>query len=348
MRPSRRFLKYSPPTNDERAATEFMRVVRARSSSQRSLSPSALGARRRSPSAASASASASPPTARAPSIVQRARAEISAAGVDLEPSAAGRGGYATVYRGVARDPRGIALLMSRARDRVGDASSVPRGADVAVKIQAVAPEEVRDVEREARVHAYVSARAPSLTPRLYAAGRLACGAYVTLMAFVPGETLCSMLPLRAPQFLAIERLVAALWRLRVFHADLHCNNIIFERRARRFRVIDFGRAIVLPAALAPRTVAQAVRPSTQRLLQDYADAVVASRARTSRGHGYAVLDRTYFAPLDGLAQYAGNVHALRTLFAGLPPRERERLRPGRSATGGARTRRPPPSQTKSR
>lgn len=79
--------------------------------------------------------------------------------------------------------------------------------------------------------------------------------YVCVMGLAPGVTLSSYLRregLTADLYARVEKAVASLWMAGVIHADLHRGNIVYDPGAGTVTIIDFGWAVIVPAALKKR------------------------------------------------------------------------------------------------
>ena len=274
-------------------------------------------------------------------LVARTKQRLQFAGMVVEDVPVAKGSYGTIFIGKLGGQSGDAgAVLKTATSRVGDPKDIPPRAALAIKVQAIGDaKELENVEREARIHAFVARRAPLIAPKFYFSGYFGnTHSYVTVMEFVDGKGLCSAPPLGSRQFLTLEKMIGMLWRLRVFHGDLHCNNILVPKRG-GFKIIDFGRAIVLPGSVAPKTAVDAMRPEVQDAMQAYAARVVAKRARGGDA-GYGVLNR--YVPVPDRVQYADDVHALRVLYSRMDKVHRARLRPGISAPLAGRKANVPP------
>lgn len=269
-------------------------------------------------------------------LIGRTKQRLQFAGMLVDDVPMAKGSYGTIFLGKLDGQTGHhkveevrAFLRKMSTSRVGDVKDIPQKATLAIKVQVVRDAtDLKNVERESRIHSYVARRAPIIAPKFYFSGFFGdMRTYVTVMEFVDGKGLCSSPPLGSRQFLTLEKMIGMLWRLRVFHGDLHCNNILVPRRG-GFKIIDFGRAIVLPGSVAPKTAVDAVRPEAQDAMQAYAARVVARRARDGNA-GYGVLNR--YAPVPNKVQYADDVMALRVLYSRMDKVHRARLRPGVSA-----------------
>ena len=268
-------------------------------------------------------------------LVGRTKKRLQSEGMIIENSPMAKGSYGTIFAGKLDGQSGVrAFLGASATRRVGDPKELPPRSALAIKVQVIGDAmDLKNVEREARIHAFVSRRAPLIVPKFFFAGYFKeTRTYVTMMEHIDGRGLCSSPAIGPRQFLTLEKMIGMLWRLRVFHGDLHCNNILVPRRG-GFKIIDFGRAIVLPGSIAPKTATEAMRPEVQDAMQAYAARVVARRSREGNA-GYGVL-RGY-VPVQDKVQYADDVHALRVLYSRMDAIHRARLRPGVSAPQAGR------------
>ena len=230
-------------------------------------------------------------------------------GGDISTTPFAKGAYGRLF--IAKFPKGYdAAPLLALSNIVGDPGTIPKGETLALTIQKI--RNVQDIEnctREARIQLHVNVKAPTVSPRLYFSGyskKLA--AQITIMSGVDGRPMARANHISAKQFLALEAHVIRLWMAGVVHADLHTNNIIIDS-AGIPRIIDYGRAIVLPERLRPLKPINASKRNFQNKLQNYTNKVIIGRR--SRDNDYAAF-RGYL-PTDA-AQYSSDVQALRRIF----------------------------------
>lgn len=193
---------------------------------------------------------------------------------------------------------------------VGDPGTIPKGKTLALKIQKIRNVmDIRNCEREARIQLHVNNKAPTVSPRLYVSGySKRYAAQITIMEGIDGRPMARANAISAKQFLALEANVIRLWVAGVVHADLHTNNIIIDSSGNP-RIIDYGRAIVLPENLRPRKPIDASKRAFQNQLQAYTNKVIIGRRL--KDDDYAAFEG--YLPTNH-AQYSSDVQALRRIF----------------------------------
>ena len=240
--------------------------------------------------------------------------ELTKLGFLFDFSKTSHGSYGTVVRAEWHPFRNNTSL-SPLRDllyKVGSPALIRKGVPLAIKIEDVRSEQkLPKVEREARIHAYVSSKDPGITSRFYFSGFVpSLWLYVSVTQFIEGHPLPNKLS--QAQFDTLENKLWRLWKLRIVHADLHSGNVLVDRRTRDLRIIDFGRAVIIPKSIAPTSSSQARNPAYQNELQRHVNGVI--RGRLRRGNlAYGVESRAGVLKPD-LAQYAHNVQTLRHYY----------------------------------
>lgn len=132
------------------------------------------------------------------------------------------------YAGATIEPGVYALKVQRAKD--------PK------EFQKLRP----SWKHEAKVHAYVNAHVPGLSPIMYlAAVDPQYNVHYTLMQLVQGAPLedVTITPQIAKN---VEAAVTALWKIGIVHADMHQGNVLVLPNG-NVAIIDFGMAEVLPS-----------------------------------------------------------------------------------------------------
>lgn len=277
----------------------------------------------RAPSAASLSPRA---------LVDKTVRELNFAGLSVYPRPIGKGSYGSVFE---CDVSNLAEFSAFARNgglvhRTGSPDSINENDDLAVKIQVVRnATELSNLERESRVHQHVSRFAKSVAPTFYFAGFSSSNwTYVTITSLVKGGSLCPIAERRltAAGFRKIERAVMNLWGVGVLHGDLHCNNIMVDSKG-EVKIIDFGRAVVIPKDMRPKKISEALNRGFQARLQAHGNAEI--RNRVQRGNAnYFVMDKSApggWAVLNDKFQYSDDVQALRVLWKKLPDSEKRKF-----------------------
>ena len=228
---------------------------------------------------------------------------------DISQTPFAKGAYGRLF--IAKFSKGYdASKLLSLNNIVGTPGGIPPGKNMALKIQKIRNVgDIRNCEREARVQLHVNTKAPTVSPKLYFSGyskRLA--AQVTIMEGVDGRPMARANHISAKQFLALEAQVIRMWMAGVVHADLHSNNIIIDS-AGVPRIIDYGRAIVVPESLRPKVPIAASKRNFQDKLQKYTNAVVIGRR--AKNDDYAAFQG--YLPTNH-AQYSSDVQALRRIF----------------------------------
>ena len=165
---------------------------------------------------------------------------------------------------------------------------------------------VQKTNREAMLHKWVTGqsvthcgktyRGKDITSEFYFSGLVArLGVYVTFMSAIDGVTMYEFLKthngrLPAGAYKAVEHALAGLFLFRVIHTDFHLANVMISSKAPYVaKIIDFGRAAIIPDALQAFVNDRISRGDLDGAwydpkygLQTYADAV--SRARGLRGY----------------------------------------------------------------
>jgi serine/threonine protein kinase len=251
----------------------------------------------------------------------------------------GSGAFGTTYR--IADPkaarRALDVLRRLLSSKVsGEAPGSSVG--VVVKVSTVGPREAWDEflaknTHEAQVHARLSRKdacvklacsgrkvcAREFIPRLHLAGADAArGVYVSVMSLVPGTSLMRAAgdsgPVRARQYVAVERALASLWMLGVAHGDVHPENIMLH--GDDAHVLDFGMAMVLPPQ---------VRKAVQRAMN--ASPALAGSVANSAWYAKNMIGEYVNSRLRGRGYdwYNSDGKFLRSLWNRVPEAERARV-----------------------
>lgn len=257
----------------------------------------------------------------APNFFTKAKLLVDA---DISQTPFAKGAYGRLF--IAKFSKGYdASKLLAMNNIVGNPGGIPSGKTLALKIQKIRNVgDIKNCEREARVQLHVNNKAPGVSPTLYFSGySKRYAAQVTVMDGVDGRPMARANHISAKQFLKLEAQVIRLWMAGVVHADLHTNNVIIDSTGTP-RIIDYGRAIVLPERLRPKAPIAASKRNFQNTLQKYTNAVVIGRRR--KDDDYAAFQG--YLPTNH-AQYSSNVQALRRIFKDvLNAGARERLKAG--------------------
>jgi predicted Ser/Thr protein kinase len=241
-----------------------------------------------------------------PNFFTKAKALVDA---DISQTPFAKGAYGRLF--IAKFSKGYdASKLLAMNNIVGNPGGIPSGKTLALKIQKIRNvDDIRNCEREARVQLHVNKKAPGVSPTLYFSGySKRCAAQVTIMDGVDGRPMARANNISAKQFLKLEAQVIRLWMAGVVHADLHTNNIIIDSTGTP-RIIDYGRAIVVPEGLRPKAPVAASKRNYQNRLQKYTNAVVIGRRL--KNDDYAAYQG--YLPTNH-AQYSSDVQSLRRIF----------------------------------
>lgn len=211
-------------------------------------------------------------------------------------------------------------VLPRAQEVVGKFSKIPIGRLSVVKFQVISGNaEKETLQKEIAIHAKLS-KNTDITSEFYTAGFVGNIAW-QISSYIDGETLCSK-DITADMFKKIEKVVFKMWKNNVFHADLHCNNMMVTKDG-SVVVIDFGRAIVLPDKYTPKSVAAFRNAKYQERVQQYADSIVLTRSKSDSNYVGSAMDRK--GSIKPTAFYSSNVQALRVFYDKLEESEKKKL-----------------------
>ena len=124
-------------------------------------------------------------------------------------------------------------------------------------------------------------------------------------------------------FKKIEKTVFELWKHNVFHADLHCNNLMLTKD-KDVVVIDFGRAIVLPDKYVPKKLTEFRDKKYQEKVQRYADSIVTARSKSDENYVRAMINKK--GEVKPLVVYSNDVQALRVFYDKMNESEKKLIR----------------------
>jgi hypothetical protein len=255
------------------------------------------------------------------------------AGIEVYPRMLGKGSYGAVFEGELKSAVDFRAFVRAGGivHRTGDASGITLDDDLAVKIQVVLhASELKNLERESRVHQHVTRFARSVAPVFHFAGFLPeTRTYVTVTSLVGGGgSICSIADkkMTAMGFKKVEKAVMNLWGIGVLHGDLHCNNIMVDGKG-NIKIIDFGRAIIIPKNARPSKVSEALNLCFQLRLREIGNEAIRRRVRAGNDD-YYVMNKTGpggWKILDNKFQYSNDVQALRLLWKKLPEAEKRKF-----------------------
>ena len=235
-----------------------------------------------------------------------------------------KGSYGSVYKfksGVKYVEYLKKVIIPRTTDFIGDLGRIPTdGSLLVVKFQRTTnPMQKENVLKEVAIQSSLSRN--KISSKLYAAGFIGDIAW-QISSYVDGKPMCSV-KITAGIFKKIERTVFELWKHNIFHADLHCNNLMLTK-ANDVVVIDFGRAIIIPASLVPKTLTEFRNTKYQEKVQKYADSIVTGRSKTNQNYVRAALDKK--GSVVPLVVYSNDVQALRVFYDKMSDGEKKSIR----------------------
>ena len=223
-----------------------------------------------------------------------------------------KGSYGTVYkfRGSPKYTEYLKrVVLGRTNGLVGNVAKIPtNGPFSVIKFQnAEKPAQKEAIKKEIAIHYKLSRSKVSST--FYAAGFIGDISW-QISSYIDGVPLCDV-RITADIFKNIEKTVFELWKHKIFHADLHCNNMMLAKD-KNIVVIDFGRAIVLPSKYAPKTLKEFRNVKYQEKVQKYADSIITARSKKNTDYlGAKITKRGSVIPV---VIYSSNVQALRVFY----------------------------------
>jgi len=222
-----------------------------------------------------------------------------------------KGSYGSVYRLKAPPKYGEYLkrmVLSKSNYVVGNVDRIPTDGTFSVikfqKMNKYKSWEREALKREIAVQSQLSRS--NITSKFYVAGFLGDICW-QITSFIDGETLCKV-DITADIFKKIEKVVFKLWKHKIYHADLHCNNLMLTKDG-DVVIIDFGRSIVLPDKYAPDSITQFRNIKYQEKVQQYANSIISSRSAHNGNYIGLDLSRNKEIPV-----YSSNAHALRVFY----------------------------------
>jgi predicted Ser/Thr protein kinase len=212
-------------------------------------------------------------------------------------------------------------VLPRSKGVVGNLDKIPTNGPISVikfqKTDGSAQKEA--IRQEIAIHSKLSRS--KISSKLYAAGFVGDIAW-QISSYIDGKPMCDVV-ITAEIFKKIEKAVYELWKHNVFHADLHCNNLMLTKD-KDVVVIDFGRAIVLPDKYVPKKLTEFRDNKYQEKVQRYADSIVTARSKLNGDYvGAAVNKRGEVKPV---VVYSNDVQALRVFYDKMNESEKKLLK----------------------
>lgn len=135
----------------------------------------------------------------------------------------------------------------------------PLKPDESIAMKIIKHSSTRDVfaefDREVQTLTYLQKREPVIIGKTtYTASQhvpklhLAChfqGFSVIVQSYAPGKRLAAYSNVMPRTIARFERAILSLWLAGVAHTDLHSENIMYDDKAKKITIIDFGRAVIL-------------------------------------------------------------------------------------------------------
>ena len=219
-----------------------------------------------------------------------------------------RGGYGSVYvlNMCGQLKKHITdNVVKNSSNIIGTVKKIPISGNLILKVQMISSnEDLKNIHKETKIHNKLSRQ--QVTNTFYVGGVLGRNLCWQISSYIHGTSLC--IKKITPQvFENIERAIYKLWKNNIFHADLHCENIMISDNG-DVNIIDFGRSIVLPDRLIPSTFAQFKNAIYQNNVQAYADKIILKRSNSSREYSVPV------GKFKTMVVYSNDVQALRMYY----------------------------------
>ncbi|APC25517.1 Ser/Thr protein kinase [Only Syngen Nebraska virus 5] len=235
-----------------------------------------------------------------------------------------KGSYGSVYKLKPNDKFVQYLkrvIIPRTTSYIGNVERIPTDGSLAViKFQKVnGPVQKEAILKEIAIHSSLSRS--KISSKLYAAGFIGDIAW-QISSYIDGTGMCDV-KITSDIFKKIEKAVFELWKHNIFHADLHCNNLMLTKK-KDVVVIDFGRAIVLPKKFVPKTLTEFRNIKYQEKVQKYADSVITGRSKSNGNYVRATMGKK--GEVVPLVVYSNDVHALRVFYDKMSDSDKKMLR----------------------
>ena len=212
------------------------------------------------------------------------------------------------------------VVLPRSKGVVGNVDKIPTNSISVIKFQKTdGPAQKEAIRQEIAIHSKLSRS--KISSKLYVAGFVGNIAW-QISSYIDGKPMCDV-DITADIFKKIEKTVFELWKHNVFHADLHCNNLMLTKD-KDVVVIDFGRAIVLPDKYVPKKLTEFRDKKYQEKVQRYADSIVTARSKSDENYVRAMI--TNKGDVKPLVVYSNDVQALRVFYDKMPETEKKLLK----------------------
>ena len=212
-------------------------------------------------------------------------------------------------------------VLPRSKGVVGNLGKIPTNGPISVikfqKTDGSAQKEA--IRQEIAIHSKLSRS--KISSKLYAAGFVGDIAW-QISSYIDGKPMCDV-AITADIFKKIEKAVFELWKHKVFHADLHCNNLMLTKD-KDVVVIDFGRAIVLPDKYVPKKLTEFRDNKYQEKVQRYADSIITARSKLNGDYVGAAVNKK--GEVKPVVVYSNDVQALRVFYDKMNENEKKLLK----------------------
>ena len=211
-------------------------------------------------------------------------------------------------------------VLPRSKGFVGNFDKIPTNSISVIKFQKTdGPAQKEAIRQEIAIHSKLSRS--KISSKLYAAGFVGDIAW-QISSYIDGKPMCDVV-ITADIFKKIEKTVFELWKHNVFHADLHCNNLMLTKDG-DVAVIDFGRAIVLPDKYVPKKLTEFRDSKYQEKVQRYADSIVTARSKSNGDYVSAKVSKT--GNVEPVVVYSNDVQSLRVFYDKMSETEKKLLK----------------------
>jgi len=212
------------------------------------------------------------------------------------------------------------VVLPRSKGVVGNLDRIPTNSISVIKFQKTdGPAQKEAIRQEIAIHSKLSRS--KISSKLYAAGFVGDIAW-QISSYIDGKPMCDV-DITADIFKKIEKAVFELWKHNVFHADLHCNNMMITKD-KDVVVIDFGRAIVLPDKYVPKKLTEFRDTKYQEKVQRYADSIITGRSKTDGNYVGATINKK--GEVKPVIVYSNDVQSLRVFYDKMNESEKKLLK----------------------
>jgi len=212
-------------------------------------------------------------------------------------------------------------VLPRSKGVIGNLGKIPTNGPLSIiKFQKVDdPAQKEAIRHEIDIHYKLSRN--KISSKLYAAGFVGNIAW-QISSYIDGKPMCDV-DITADIFKKIEKAVFELWKHNVFHADLHCNNMMITKD-KDVVVIDFGRAIILPGKYVPKKLTEFRDTKYQEKVQRYANSIITGRSKTNENYVGATINKK--GEVKPVVVYSNDVQALRVFYDKMSESEKKLLK----------------------